>query len=108
MLSSFLSACVLATALCAPAQKPKEIPAREPGPDPPAHQVFQAQSKAGLRYTWVAPQDYDGQRACDLSVFLHGTLDPVVPYVQSEAAREARVDAKLPLVHLRRLEGYNH
>lgn len=40
--------------------------------------------------------------------FQHGTLDPVVPYVQSPGSRDVYVEAGFPLVHLRRLETYNH
>lgn len=226
MLASLLPAVLASVLALAPAQKAKETPAREPGPGAPAHEVFQSRSKAGLRYTWVVPEGYDGARARDLSVilhgsgldyrwghwnnpagvfrpsdvvvsvdgtspgekesrlflgekddaeafadflaemraafavrdvylyghsqgaffvtyfaalepklvrgvvahasgvwtwtelgkqlsavplaFMHGTLDPVVPYVQSVGARDACNDLKLPLVHLRRLDGYNH
>lgn len=40
--------------------------------------------------------------------FLHGTRDPVVPYRQSAGARDFYVEKGFPLVHLRRLAGYNH
>jgi predicted esterase len=40
--------------------------------------------------------------------FLHGTLDPVVPYSQSVGARDFLVKAGFPRVKLRRLERYNH
>lgn len=40
--------------------------------------------------------------------FLHGTRDPVVPYVQSVGARDLLVESGYPLVRLRRLERYNH
>lgn len=40
--------------------------------------------------------------------FQHGTLDPVVPYVQSVASRDAYAKAGFPLLHLRRLDTYNH
>lgn len=40
--------------------------------------------------------------------FLHGTLDPVVPFVQSVGARDQYVESGYPLVRLRRLERYNH
>lgn len=40
--------------------------------------------------------------------FLHGTADPVVPYGQSPGSRDFYVDAKFPLIHLRRLQLYNH
>jgi len=40
--------------------------------------------------------------------FMHGTLDPVVPFQQSPGARDAYLAAGLPLVHLRRLQNYNH
>ena len=40
--------------------------------------------------------------------FLHGTLDPVVPYRQSPGSRDAYAKADFPLLHLRRLSRYNH
>lgn len=40
--------------------------------------------------------------------FMHGTLDPVVPYWQSPGARDAYVKEGFKLVHLRRLQDYNH
>lgn len=40
--------------------------------------------------------------------FLHGTADPVVPFVQSVGARDHYVESGYPLVRLRRLERYNH
>ncbi len=40
--------------------------------------------------------------------FMHGSADPVVPYRQSPGSRDAYVKAKFPMVHLRRLPGYNH
>lgn len=40
--------------------------------------------------------------------FMHGTSDPVVPYMQSPGARDAYVKAGFGLVHLRRLDRYNH
>jgi len=40
--------------------------------------------------------------------FLHGTADPVVPYAQSPGSRDAFAKAGRPLLHLRRLAGYNH
>ncbi|MBL8801190.1 MAG: alpha/beta fold hydrolase [Planctomycetes bacterium] len=40
--------------------------------------------------------------------FLHGTLDPVVPYSQSVGARDFLVKGGFPRVKLRRLERYNH
>jgi predicted esterase len=40
--------------------------------------------------------------------FLHGSSDPVVPYVQSPGSRDAYVKAGFDLVHLRRLDRYNH
>lgn len=40
--------------------------------------------------------------------FMHGTMDPVVPYGQSPAARDAYVKAGFDRVHLRRLHRYNH
>lgn len=41
-------------------------------------------------------------------VFLHGTQDPVVPYVQSEGGFEALRKANYPTLKLRSLEGWNH
>ncbi len=40
--------------------------------------------------------------------FMHGTKDPVVPYFQSPGARDAYVKAGFKLVHLRRLQNWNH
>ncbi len=40
--------------------------------------------------------------------FLHGTADPVVPYVQSREARDRFATQGLALVHLRRLDRYDH
>jgi predicted esterase len=40
--------------------------------------------------------------------FLHGTMDPVVPYGQSPGSRDAYREAGVPLLHLRRLQDYNH
>lgn len=40
--------------------------------------------------------------------FQHGTLDPVVPYPQSPGSRDAYADAGFELLHLRRLDRYNH
>lgn len=40
--------------------------------------------------------------------FLHGTADPVVPYGQSVGARDAYDKEGFELLHLRRLENYNH
>ena len=40
--------------------------------------------------------------------FLHGTLDPVVPYGQSPGARDAYAKEGLPLLHLRRMQNWNH
>lgn len=40
--------------------------------------------------------------------FMHGTADPVVPFRQSPAARDTYEKAGFELVHLRRLENYNH
>jgi predicted esterase len=40
--------------------------------------------------------------------FMHGTLDPVVPFPQSPGARDAYLAAGFPSVHLRRLQNYNH
>lgn len=41
-------------------------------------------------------------------VLLHGTQDPVVPYVQSVGALAALREAGYPMVRLRALEGWNH
>jgi len=41
-------------------------------------------------------------------VLMHGTQDPVVPYLQSVAGYESYVAAKYPMVRLRSLEGWNH
>jgi predicted esterase len=40
--------------------------------------------------------------------FLHGSADPVVPYRQSPASRDAYADEGFELLHLRRMDGYNH
>lgn len=40
--------------------------------------------------------------------FMHGTLDPVVPYRQSPGARDAYAKAGFKLLLLRRLENWNH
>jgi pimeloyl-ACP methyl ester carboxylesterase len=40
--------------------------------------------------------------------FQHGTLDPVVPYAQSVGSRDAYAAAGFELLHLRRLDAYNH
>jgi predicted esterase len=40
--------------------------------------------------------------------FMHGTLDPVVPYGQSPGSRDAYAKAGFELLHLRRLEHWNH
>jgi predicted esterase len=40
--------------------------------------------------------------------FLHGSADPVVPYAQSPDSRDAYAKAGFPLLHMRRLPGYNH
>lgn len=39
---------------------------------------------------------------------MHGTADPVVPYVQSVGGLASYREAKYPLAHLRSLEGWNH
>jgi predicted esterase len=41
-------------------------------------------------------------------VFMHGTLDPVVPYGQSVGGYQALKDAGYPLLRLRSLEFWNH
>ena len=41
-------------------------------------------------------------------VVMHGTQDPVVPYVQSEEAWFGLRAAKYPKAHLRSIEGWNH
>jgi predicted esterase len=40
--------------------------------------------------------------------FMHGTADPVVPYRQSPGSRDHYAKLAFPLLHLRRLPGYNH
>ncbi|MBI5363575.1 MAG: alpha/beta fold hydrolase [Planctomycetes bacterium] len=40
--------------------------------------------------------------------FMHGTGDPVVPYGQSPGARDTYVEKGFELVHLNRLDRYNH
>lgn len=40
--------------------------------------------------------------------FMHGTRDPVVPYRQSPASRDAYAEKGFELLHLRRLQNYNH
>lgn len=40
--------------------------------------------------------------------FMHGTADPVVPYSQSVGSRDHYAKLKFPMLHLRRLPGYNH
>lgn len=65
-------ACALAAPLLVVA--PDDPPVRVPGPDAPPSKVFMSTAKAGeLRYTWVLPEEYDGKRACNLTVILHGT-----------------------------------
>ncbi len=41
-------------------------------------------------------------------VFMHGSLDPVVPYGQSVGARDYYVEKGFPLAHLRRLANWSH
>ncbi len=41
-------------------------------------------------------------------VLMHGTQDPVVPYVQSAGAFDEYTKAGYPMVRLRSLEGWNH
>ncbi len=41
-------------------------------------------------------------------VFMHGSLDPVVPYGQSVGARDYYIERGFPLTHLRRLADCNH
>ena len=41
-------------------------------------------------------------------VLMHGTQDPVVPYVQSDGGYDSYKKAKYPMVRLRSLEGWNH
>ncbi|MBK7642786.1 MAG: hypothetical protein IPJ19_06985 [Planctomycetes bacterium] len=41
-------------------------------------------------------------------VFMHGSLDPVVPYGQSLYSRNDYQERGFPLTHLRRLANYNH
>jgi len=40
--------------------------------------------------------------------FMHGTADPVVPYGQSPGSRDHYAEQGFELLHLRRLERYNH
>ena len=40
--------------------------------------------------------------------FMHGTADDVVPYVQSPGSRDAYAKAGFDVLHLRRLDRYNH
>lgn len=40
--------------------------------------------------------------------FMHGTADPVVPYRQSVGSRDHYAKLDFPMLHLRRLPGYNH
>lgn len=40
--------------------------------------------------------------------FLHGTRDPVVPYANSTGSFRAYQEMDFPMLHLRRMEGYNH
>lgn len=50
-----------------------------------------------------------GRATKDVAIaFLHGSADPVVPYGQSVAARDHLRGLGLPLLHLRRLQSYNH
>jgi predicted esterase len=56
---------------------------------------------------WNWSKDRGGVRQVPL-VFLHGTRDPVVPYDQSPAARNAYRAAGHPMVHLRRMPRFNH
>jgi pimeloyl-ACP methyl ester carboxylesterase len=60
---------LLAAALLAP-QDPER---REPAASSAPHTVFAWSSRGGLRYTWVLPPGYDGQRPRHLTVILHGT-----------------------------------
>ena len=41
-------------------------------------------------------------------VFMHGSIDPVVPYGQSVGARDYYLEKGFPLTHLRRLAGWTH
>jgi len=40
--------------------------------------------------------------------FMHGTKDPVVPYPQSPGSRDEYAKAGFKLLHLRRLQDWNH
>jgi predicted esterase len=40
--------------------------------------------------------------------FMHGSSDPVVPYAQSPGSRDAYAKAGFELLHMRRLDRYNH
>src|SRR5436190_2850133 len=64
----------LALLLLAPlAQSAGGIDSRAPSEKAPPQTWFQAESKGGLHYAWKVPKDYDGKRACSLTVILHGT-----------------------------------
>jgi predicted esterase len=56
---------------------------------------------------WTWSKTGPGARRVAIA-FQHGTLDPVVPYGQSLAARDHFREAGFPLLHLRRLPRYNH
>lgn len=67
-----LMACTALLALTswAPAQDP---PLKAPAANAEALKPFQWKSAAGLRYAWILPKEYDGKKARNLTVILHGT-----------------------------------
>ena len=58
--------------LCAAPLQGGDPESKPPGPAA-AHTAFQAKSAGGLRYVWWLPEGYDGKRARNLTVILHGT-----------------------------------
>jgi len=69
MLSTILPL-LLCAAFAGPAQDPE---LKAPSADAPALTVHQWKSAAGLRYAWCLPKEYDGKKARNLTVILHGT-----------------------------------
>lgn len=65
--------CVLALVTLVLAARAADLPEKSPSADAKAHTWFQSTSKAGLRYAWLVPEDYDGRSKRDLTVILHGT-----------------------------------
>lgn len=57
--------------------------------------------------TWTNTQQTKKGHALAI-VLMHGTQDPVVPYVQSVGGFDVYTAAKFPMVRLRSLEGWNH